>query len=267
MKKSIRDMKKTDEYYQITTILRKEVFDRVKKLLESDEEAKKLTEIIENNNKTYFNKYNEDEFQTDYGFTDDYGEDYMDWRFDSRLYDQYKRYTTDFEGVIAELEAEKAKLQKGFHFGKKAKLERLDARIKNAHETHQRYMKIYEREKTFKQTWQKDGKFFDINEEHVKRLRDICIPYIEKAVAECIDKHPELMVYSFDGFSVPGTNSMFPVLNKHEGGEKIIDNLRYRVSSIIEKELASRTLKTVKTSEEPQNPKKTEEEPSEMGSY
>ena len=262
MKKSLRNMKKTEEYYQLTTILRKEICEEVKKLLESDEEAKKLCEIIENNNKTYFDKHNEDEFQTDYGFTDESGEDYMDWRFDQRLYDNYKRYTSNFDGVLAELEAEKTKLLKGFHFGKKAKLERIENKIKQAHETHQRYMKIFEREQKFKETWQKDGKFFDINEEHVSHLRDISIPYIEKAVSECIDKHPELMVYSFDGYSVPGTSSMFPVLSSHNRGDRVLDCLRYKVSSIIEKELASRTLKTVKAVETPQ----TEEEPSEMGS-
>lgn len=263
MRKSVRNMKQSEEYYQITTILRKEICEKVKKSLESNEEAKKLCSMIEANNATYFDKYHEDEFLTDYGFTDDYGEDYTDWRFDESLYSNYERYVSNFDGVLAELEAEKARLQKGFHFGKKEKLERIESRIKSAHKTHERYMKIHEREQKFNETWQKNGKFFDINEEHVRRLRDISIPYIEQAVAECIDKHPEFMLYDFNGYSVPGTYSMFPTLSSYNKGERILDCLRHKVSSIIEKELSSRTLQTVKTVEEP----KKDEEASEMGSY
>ncbi len=191
----------------------------------------------------------------------------MDWRFDSRLYNEYQRYINDFDGVIAELEAQKAKLQKGFHFNKKEKLATIDYRIKRAHANHERYLKIREREKKFEETWFKDGKFIDLNKDNIQTLKKMSMPYIEKLVKECIDKHPEFMIYEFDGYSINGTNSILPIQNQYYD-QLALSSLPYDVAKIFEKETASRTLKAVKEepvkkSDEPKS--SSENEPTEMG--
>ena len=69
--------------------------------------------------------------------------------------------------------------------------------IKDAKRTYSYYMGIYEREKKFKETWYKDGKFVDLNKEHKEKLAEIRKGVVEKLVSQCFDKHPELMMYDF----------------------------------------------------------------------
>jgi hypothetical protein len=57
-----------------------------------------------------FDKESEMAFQVDYGFTDDYGEDYPDYQFSEDLYNGYLNFINNFDNILADIEARKQKL-------------------------------------------------------------------------------------------------------------------------------------------------------------
>lgn len=249
MKKNLRfmydgygDDREHEEYREITMYVEDEVQRKLKEVLSKDKEAVELNEKMKENNKTYFDKNNESLFQSDYGFTDDWGEDYPDYSFNQSKYDSYLKYVHNFPEILDKLNQEKAKLESGFHFNKKKKLADIAYRIEEAHKIREACLKVYEREKLFKETWYKDGKFVDLNAEYKEKLNEIKNRYVKQLAEECIDRHPELMMYEFEG------THLTPLVEK-----------------AITEAQKTRTLSTEKTKKTKETEKVNEEEVSTMG--
>ena len=187
------------EYEAVTNVIWKEVEHRVRNVMQTNPETAILENQILENNKTFFDRKEELAFQVNYGFTDDYGEDYLDFNYSQDLYDNYQYYLNNFDKILENLNNQKKKLETGFHFNKKKKLMEIDSKIESENKQYKYYMSIREREKKFEETWFKDGKFVDLNKDAKERLASIREDAVKKLIEECFNKHPELMIYDFDG--------------------------------------------------------------------
>lgn len=191
------------EYSLIYNILHNEIKLKCDKLLSQNKEVQALIKKINENNETFFDKKTEEAFQVNCGYTDDYGEDYLDFRFEPLLYKQYLNYVHNFSEILGVLQQQKEKLEKGFHFRKKEKIAEINERIQQAHLTREEYLKIYEREQKFKEVWFKDGVFVDLNADYKARIEKIKSGILKQLAEKCIDKHPELMMYDFEYSTLP----------------------------------------------------------------
>lgn len=198
LRRMYADENQKKEYNEIVGVVKTNIESKVLEILKKNEEVVELQKKIDENQKVYFNKEEEIEFQVNYGFTDDYGEDYPDYRYSEELYKGYRNYLENFDKILADLYKKKETLESKFAFGKKRKLEDLEWQIKDAKRTYDRYMKIYEREQK-SQIWYKDGKLVDINKPYKDRISEIKAEIAVKIVEDCFNKYPELMLYDFKG--------------------------------------------------------------------
>ena len=186
-KKQLRNMSDSygnkGEYSRVTDIIWKEVEHKVRGEMQKIPRAVELESKISENNKTFFDKKEEIAFQVDYGFTDDYGEDYPDYQYSEELYKNYQNFLANYDTILANLEAEKQKIQSAkFMFGRARKLEDIEYKIQSAKRDYKYYKGIQEREQKFHETWYRDGKFVDLNKDYKQELAEIRRGVVEKLV-------------------------------------------------------------------------------------
>ena len=128
------------EYEAVTNVIWKEVEHRVRNVMQTNPETAILENQILENNKTFFDRKEELAFQVNYGFTDDYGEDYLDFNYSQDLYDNYQYYLNNFDKILENLNNQKKKLETGFHFNKKKKLMEIDSKIESENKQYKYYM-------------------------------------------------------------------------------------------------------------------------------
>ena len=145
-------------------------------------EVKKLEEIVNENNKTYFN---------------------LNQALDPYDRDKYKDDIENFDKNIEKLYEEKKQLQNKFVFGKKKKLNLIDQEIHNMEFSHEQFLKIFEKEKAFKEKWYKNGEFVDINKDYNSRLKEIKNEYIKENVVKMFEENPEFLMYDFKQSEIP----------------------------------------------------------------
>lgn len=246
MRESLRYLRignyaKRQEYTKVADILYSELFRKVRNLMSEDERVKEISTEIEENNETFFDKEREWAFQSNYGPKSGSDEIYADWRFNPERYNTYIRYTCHFDDVLSEILSKKDRLQKGFHFHKKAKLVEVDNELEHVYKSQEYWLKVREKEETFKKIWQKDGEFYDINKDKIQELIQISIPYIEKTVKECLDNHPEFMLYEFDTFDIDSVRHFLPISSKSDNKD-MFDTYSQTLTEIVKNEQDSRVL-------------------------
>ena len=188
-------------YDHITDIIWNRVEHKVRNVMEKNPEAVELQNLIKETEKIQFKKEEEMAFQIDYGFTDDSGEDYPDYRFSQDLYDNYVNFLKNYDEIIQACEERKKKIQEArFVFGRAKKLEQIEFEIKDKKRTYDYYMSIRKREEAY-ENWQKDKKNGEVFKEQKEKLAQIRKAIVENLVAECFDQFPELMMYDFTGMS------------------------------------------------------------------
>lgn len=167
----------------------------VEEKMRANKEVAELREKMAENNKTFFDKKSEVIFQ------DDYGKDGV--MFNEKYYDDYKNVLKNYNIMYLELNNERNAIKSKLGFGKKKKLEEIDRKIFELNEKMDIYCRIRKREELFEKTWQKDGKFFDLNKELKNREIEIREGYIKEAVKEIFEKYPEYSVYDFSKVNLP----------------------------------------------------------------
>ncbi|MBQ8844464.1 MAG: hypothetical protein IJ008_00435 [Clostridia bacterium] len=244
MKKKLDDIRNSKEYYAVMKIIEDEVFSKVREEMDKNPEVARLAKIIEQNNSCIFNRTYEREFQIDETFFDGH-EDITSYRYSEELYQEYRDFLKNYRSKLGVLEAKKHKLETKFHFFKNRRLEKVKQDIEKLRLKHEKYLKIYEREKLYQATWEKDGKFVNINDEHFQKMVKISLPLFKKYFSECLNNHPELMVYDFDRVHFNNLYRMYPAKN---GKEPQLErgSISYRLSEIIKEEQNERELQAVK---------------------
>ena len=188
-------------YDHITDIIWNRVEHKVRGVMEKNPEAVELSKLIRETEKIQFKKEEEMAFQIDYGFTDDSGEDYPDYRFSQELYDGYVNFLKNYDQIVQACEERKKKIQETrFVFGRAKKLEQIEFEIKDKKRTYDYFMGIRKREEAY-EDWKKDGNNIQLFEEQKARLAQMRGDAVEKLVSECFDQFPELMMYDFTGMS------------------------------------------------------------------
>lgn len=167
----------------------------VEEKMRTNKEVIKLREKMAKNNKTFFDKKKEVVFQ------DDYGKDGV--MFNEKYYEDYKNVLENYNIMYLELNNERNAIKSKLGFGKKKKLEEIDKKIFELNEKMDIYCEIRNREEIFEQTWQKDGKFFDLNKEFKNKENKIREGYIKEAVKEIFEKYPQYSVYDFSKVNLP----------------------------------------------------------------
>lgn len=167
----------------------------VEEKMKANKEVTELRKKMAENNKTFFDKKKEVAFQ------DDYGKDGV--MFNEKYYDDYQNVLKNYNIMYLELNNERNAIKSKLGFGKKKKLEEIDRKIFELNEKMDIYCEIRNREEIFEETWQKNGKFFDLNKEFKDRETEIREGYIKEAVKEIFEKYPEYSVYDFSKVNLP----------------------------------------------------------------
>lgn len=187
----------------------------VEEKMRTNKEVIKLREKMAKNNKTFFDKKKEVVFQ------DDYGKDGV--MFNEKYYEDYKNVLENYNIMYLELNNERNAIKSKLGFGKKKKLEEIDKKIFELNEKMDIYCEIRNREEIFEQTWQKDGKFFDLNKEFKNKENKIREGYIKEAVKEIFEKYPQYSVYDFSKVNLPKT-VVTEINNFQDKIEKSVDD-------------------------------------------
>ena len=177
-----------DDFYETTVWA-------VEEKMRANKEVAELRKKMAENNKTFFDKKKEVAFQ------DDYGKDGV--MFNEKYYEDYQNVLNHYNIMYLELNNEKNAIKSKLGFGKKKKLEEINRKIDKLNEKMDVYCEIRNREEIFEQTWQKNGKFFDLNKEFKDRENKIREDYIKEAVKEIFEKHPEYSIYDFSKVNLP----------------------------------------------------------------
>ena len=179
-------------YDYIRDIIWNRVEYKARQVLEQNPEAVELKNLINETKNIHFKKEDEMAFQVNYGFTDDSGEDYPDYRFSQELYDNYLNYINNFDKIIQECEERKKKIQTAkFVFGRAKKLEDIEFEIKSKKRTYDYYLSIRKREEAY-ENWKKDKKNGETFNEQKDKLAKIRKDIVDKLVSECFDHVPSL---------------------------------------------------------------------------
>ena len=167
----------------------------VEEKMRANAEVKTLRAKMAENNKTFFDKKKEVAFQ------DDYGKDGV--MFNEKYYKDYQNVLKNYDLMFLDLNNQKNAIKSKFGFGKKKKLEEVDRKIDELNEKMDVYCEIRNREEIFEKTWQKDGKFFDLNKDFKAQENEIRKGYIKEAIKEIFENHPEYIMLDFSKESLP----------------------------------------------------------------